>query len=357
MRFKNVVRVSAFLGLLLTAGCEVDYYAHLVFGELASLSNTVPVTDALEDARLSEEEQAELRLVQDVRLFGIEQIGLTAGDAYTLFEWNGSDPPAYALSASEKDSLTSHVWWLLLFGPSEVRFFFDEDRARAEAEATAALDLDVFLGKVDGFSTLGFLPDPIRQSNLQDMDGIDLAELILHEMTHSTVFNAADANFNESLATFVGRTAAMMWFDQTYGAGSAEAEAARDRFADKAVIDEYIDALYARMVAYYEEAAANGMPRDAIVAGREAEFEAARAAFLADDLPRLNDPERWRPMGDVLMNNAALLAGVRYQASLSDYQAVLDKVGGHFPDALVVFEEAAASADSREYIRAWARDH
>ncbi len=351
------VRVVLITLLLLPAGCESEYFLLLAAGELASLGNTVPVSEAIEDTRLTDDERAELVLTQEVRQYGIDQIGLFAGDAYTLFEWNGTEPAGYALAASEKDSLTSYAWNLPFIGRTEVRFYFDEWLARREAERLSALDLDVFLGKADGFSTLGFFPDPVRQSNLASMDEFDLAELIMHEMVHSTVYKPTDANFNESLATYVGRAAALSWFEHKFGVGSDIALAARDRFSDKAIIDDFVNDLYARMKKYYEDAAARGETRDQIIAGREAEFDAARARYITDFHPRLTDQERWAVIGEARFENATVLAGFRYQASLSEYEAVLDKLGGDFPAALAVFSEAATHEDSRGYLRTWVQEN
>ncbi|MBN2563185.1 MAG: aminopeptidase [Phycisphaerae bacterium] len=352
---KLSVFVFACICFVLPLGCQVDYYVHLVLGELASLAATVPVADALDDPRLTEEEQSRLALTQEVRQFGIDRIGLFAGDAYTVFEMNGSEPAAYVLSASAKESLTSFRWDLLFVGLVATKGFFDQGMGEREADFLAAWDLDVYYTRADGFSTLGFLPDPVRQSNLR-LDEIELATLILHEMTHSTVFKPSDMDFNESLATFVSRAAAQAWFDETFGADSEAAAAARVRFADKAVIDDYVNELFAVMTQYYEGAAARGESREEIIAGRQARFDAMADRFATEYEPRLQDPERWAFIADMEMDNARLLAAIRYQGSLADYQAVLDKVGGNFPDALAVFSRAAASPDSREYLRDWVLD-
>lgn len=338
--------------LLLAPGCQIGYFAHLVAGELGSLCNTMPIAEALNDPQLTEEERAKLHLTQQVRQFGIERIGLFAGEAYTLFEANGTEPAAYVLSASAKDSLTPFRWDFPFIGASEAKGFFCREMGQREADHLAALGYDVHYGQAHGFSTLGLLPDPVRQSNLQ-MDEIDLAELLLHEMTHSTVFKTSDMDFNESLATFVGRAAAQAWLDETYGRDSAQAAAARDRFADKAIIDEYVNDLFAEMTQYYQEAASRGEASDDIIAGRQARFDAASARFATQYLPRLTDPERWSFVGDMELDNAKLLVAIRYQGSLSDYRAVLEELGGSFPDAFVVFSEAAARPDSREFLRNW----
>jgi len=350
-------RSLASLGLLSVSsfGCEVDYYSQLVAGELGSLCRTVPIAAALNDPALTQEERDKLALTEQVRQFGIETIGLYAGSAYTVFEANGSAPAAYVLSASAKEVFTTYEWDLLFVGPSASKGFFDRQMGQRQADDLTGRGFDVYYARVDGFSTLGILPDPVRQSNLQ-LDDVELAELILHEMTHSTVFNPADMNFSESVATFIGRAAARAWFEAAFGVESGQAQATRLRFADKQVIDEYVNELFATMAAYYAEAAAAGTPRETILVEREARFEAIRARFAAVYQPRLDDPARWGFISEMRLNNAQILAAIRYQGSLSDYQAVLDKVGGGFSQALAVFREAAARSDSRAYLRAWVQD-
>jgi predicted aminopeptidase len=356
MRRARPFFILAGLGLfLLPLGCQVDYFGHLVAGELASLCRTVPVAEALEDPRLTEEERAKLALTQEARQFGIEQIGLFAGQAYTVFEMNGTEPAAYVISASAKDSLTPFLWDFPFIGLSGAKGFFDREMGQREADSLAAAGYDVLYSQADGFSTLGLLPDPVRQSNLL-LDEIDLVELILHEMTHSTVYKPSDSNLSESLATFVGRAAAQDWFDLNSGIDSAEAEAARTRFADKVVIDEYVNAVFAEMTQYYEQAAAVGLSRDAIIAGRETRFEAAADRFETEFRPRLMDLERWQHVGEIELDNARLLAAIRYQGSLADYQAVLDRTAGNLREALAVFAQAAARPDSREFLRNWAAE-
>lgn len=347
--------VLSFLAVL-SCGCEFDYLLHLAAGELCSLSQTIPVEQALLDPRLTPEEQAKLALTQEVRQFGIDEIGLFAGPAYTVFEMNGNAPALYVLTASDKHRLRAYQWNIPFFGPSEVKGYFDRGMAEREEAALIGRGYDTYLGRADGFSTLGILPDPVRQSNLR-LDNVDLAELILHEMTHSTVYKPSDVNFSESVATFVGRRSALAWFRHRFGAGSPEALAAEARYADEAVIDEYVVDLHDRLAAYYAAAAAAGQTVEEIVAGRQAEFAAASARFQTDYRPRLLDPDRWGFVAAMDLNNARLLTGIRYQGGLEDYQAVVDKLSGDLRQAVEVFQAAAQQADSREYLRAWVTDH
>ncbi len=338
---------------VVTAGCDAGYLAHLVLGEMASLGRTVPVAEALDDPSLTQAERAKLAFVGRVRQFGIDRIGLRAGDAFTVFEAGGEGPAAWVLSASEQDRFAAYQWTFPIVGVLETKGFFDQGMGQAEADVLAAAGYDVFFGEAEGFSTLGFLPDPVRQTNLR-LDDINLAEFILHELTHSTVFKPSDIDFDEALATFVGRAAAQAYFDETFGVGSPEATQAAARFADKRVIDEYVVALFDEVSAYYAAAAGRGESKETIVAGRVAVFATASGRYATDYAPRLSDLERWTAVGDMSLDNARILAAVRYQGGLSDFAGVLENTSGDFPAALAVFAEAAGREDSREYLRSWA---
>ncbi len=339
--------------LAASGACGLDYFGQLLWGGLNSISRTVPVAEALNDSRLSEEERAKLALTQVIRQFAIDRIGLTPGDAYTVFEFNGTDPAVYVLSASDKDSLTPFLWLYPFVGTVATRGYFDQAYGQREADDMAARGYDIFFGQAAGFSTLKILADPVRQSNLRMIEP-ELAEFLFHEMTHSTIFKVSDANFNESLATFVGRAAARTFFEETYGVDSPQAVDARELFADKLIIDEYVNLLYSRMNSYYSAAAARGESSEMIVAGREAEFAALHEQYLTVFEPRLIYPDRWAFNRTLVINNAIILAAITYQGSLSDYQAVFDKVGGSFSDALYVFNQAASQADSRGFLRQFA---
>ena len=353
MKKSRFIQWTAACLLLLIAGCEVEYFAQLAVGQIESLANTVPIEEALSDPNLTQDEKDKLVFLQQVREFGINRIGLFAGDAYTVFEANGTEPAAYVLTAAAKDSLTAFQWNLPIVGLTGQKGFFDRALGQREADLLVEQGYDVFYTTAAGFSTLGVFPDPVRQSNLR-MDEFDLADFLLHEMTHSTVFKPSDTNFNEAMATFVGRAAAQAWFDETHGPNSSEAVAARMRFADKAVIDEYVIALFPESGNYYEAAAARGDSRETIIAGRDAVFQAIAATYETDYEPRLADPDRWTFIRDLPLDNARILIGIRYQGGLSDFEAVLNKTNGDFPATLEVYSEAARQTDSRKYLQDWA---
>ena len=80
---------------------------------------------------------------------------------------------------------------------------------------------DTDIGDVSAWSTLGYLKDPILSTMLRRREG-SLANLILHELTHGTLFVKNDLELNENLASFVGDLGAIRFLKQKYGPESKE---------------------------------------------------------------------------------------------------------------------------------------
>jgi predicted aminopeptidase len=190
---------------------DPGYFVHVTQGELRSLGRSRSIQRVLSAHEVSPDQCHKLELVQRVRVYARDCIGMNVGRAYTRFEDNCGGPIAFAVSASPRDQLVPYQWFYPIIGGYEAKGFFDRGLAEQEAQRLRRKDYDVAISEVSGFSTMGILPDPIRASNLKS-DNIDLAILVFHELTHNTVFKPNDTQFNESMATFVGRTAAERYF-------------------------------------------------------------------------------------------------------------------------------------------------
>ena len=173
-------------------------------------------------------------------------------------------------------------------------------------------------------------------------------------MTHSTIFKPQRQQLNEGWRRSSAGRRRGAYFDETFGPDSARTVAARIRYADKKVIDQYVITLFSTMSAYYNGAAAAGETFEQIVDGRQAQFDALKARYRNEFEPRLMDPEHWAYNRTLELNNALILAAIVYQGSLDAYQGVFDKVGGSFSDALSIFAEAANQGDSIGFLRRFA---
>ncbi len=80
---------------------------------------------------------------------------------------------------------------------------------------------DTDVGEVSAWSTLGWLKDPILSSMFRRKPG-SLANLIIHELTHGTLYVKNNVDFNENLASFVGDFGARKFIKQKLGADSKE---------------------------------------------------------------------------------------------------------------------------------------
>jgi len=63
---------------------------------------------------------------------------------------------------------------------------------------------------------MGWFKDPILSSMLR-RDEANLAELIIHELTHSTIFVKNNSELNENLADYVGENGAKLYLKSKYG--------------------------------------------------------------------------------------------------------------------------------------------
>ncbi len=90
--------------------------------------------------------------------------------------------------------------------------FFNQKLAFELKDELEKEGYDVIVRNPGGWSTLGWFTDPILSKMLNRSEG-DLANLIIHEMVHSTIFVKDSVEFNENLATFIGDRGAEKFLD------------------------------------------------------------------------------------------------------------------------------------------------
>ncbi|MBY0401686.1 aminopeptidase [Myxococcota bacterium] len=199
------------LGAVAATGCD---YGHLAAGQLKILWHRTPITRAIEDPTLAENERALLARVESVRAFARE-LGLRVGDQYTSFvPWPG-DRIVTTLVRTRPGSLDAVGWWYPFLGRLPYRGYFDQARAEREAKRLREEQgYDVCVSAVTAYSTLGWLDDPVT-SPMLGRGAANLVETLLHELVHATVFIDGDADFNEGVALFIGQEAAIRYFERT----------------------------------------------------------------------------------------------------------------------------------------------
>ncbi len=240
------------LSSLCLSGC---YYGHLASGQIKILWQRQPLSKARIDPAHPADVRALLGLVESVRRFAIE-LGLRVDQQYTSYvDWPG-DRIVTTIVRTRAGSLETVPWWFPMVGHLPYKGYFDRARAEAEAERlTRSGEFEVCVSGVTAYSTLGWLDDPVTQPMLR-RGAASLAETLFHELVHTTAFLADEADFNESVAQFIGQQAAILFFEEAErtstrsgaetGTETDESELplpsaarVRDSIADRLLISEY----------------------------------------------------------------------------------------------------------------------
>jgi predicted aminopeptidase len=216
------------LALLFVAMATGLYYRELVSygwmqakGQLEILWNVQDVQDVLNNPSYPDSLKSRIRLIEEIKQFGYDSLGIKPSNNYTTFYDQKGKPILWVITASEKYKLESYEWHFPIIGTFPYKGFFDSTRAVAEIDLLKSQGYDTDMGEVSAWSTLGYAKDPILSGMLERSVG-SLANLILHELTHGTLFVKNNLSLNENLATFVGDLGAERFLKSKYGPESKE---------------------------------------------------------------------------------------------------------------------------------------
>jgi predicted aminopeptidase len=281
---------------------------------LGYLHRAVPLEDLEENHQFVEQ-------IRDIRRFAQEELGLRETANYTRYVDIDRDYLALVVSASAKDSFLRHEWWFPVAGRVPYKGFFNEKDARREAEKLKRRDLDVWVREVDAFSTLGWFRDPLY-SYMREYPVYRLADLIIHETLHATVYLKGQSQFNEELAEFVGREGARLYMEKTFGPDSGEYRQMTDSEADSAVYLSFIQDLIAELEELYN----SGLRREEKLQKKDELIRSAQTRFEAE-YETLFQSDNYRGFSRLPVNNAYLEL-FRLYYSGGDYLADLYERSG-----------------------------
>lgn len=254
------------LALLIVAMATGLYYQELVSygwiqakGQLEILWNVQDVQDVLNNPSYPDSLKSRIRLIEEIKQFGYDSLGIKPSNNYTTFYDQKGKPILWVITASEKYKLESYEWHFPIIGTFPYKGFFDSTRAVAEIEWLKSQGYDTDMGEVSAWSTLGYAKDPILSGMLERSVG-SLANLILHELTHGTLFVKNNLSLNENLATFVGDWGAERFLKSKYGPESKElkqyeySKRYRDAYSTHIMHGtRQLDSLYATLTSEMEE--------------------------------------------------------------------------------------------------------
>ncbi|MBW1977751.1 MAG: aminopeptidase [Deltaproteobacteria bacterium] len=351
---KAIIRIPTILFVLITvsislvlSGCSFRYIMHAAVGELKLLSNSVPIEKALRDPSLSEEQKERLLLVAKIKAFGESELGLKKTASYETAYLKSDQPPIYFLSASPKDRLSLVTWWFPILGKMPYLGFFDVQRAREEEKKLEAKGLDTFLGRADAYSTLGWFKDPVTL-NLIKESSYSLAETILHEMTHATLYVRGQGEFNEGLAVLVGKEGSKLFFEKVYGPFHPFTIQAKNSLHDEEIFSGFLSSLIQELRQIYE----SPLSYQEKIAKREVIFSDSKKKFEALK-EKLRTPI-FLGYEQAPLNNAYIMCIGLYHAHFKLFLNVLKHNGNSIKEMLSFLKELSeAKGDMLQLMKGW----
>lgn len=209
--------LSAAVVVLILAYWElITYGLQQGYGQLNIIWNAKPVTEYLNDPSFPDSLKIRLELIKEIRKYAIDSLGLKDTENYkTLYDQKGEEV-MWVVLASKPFELKPKEWKFPIIGSVPYKGFFKRERAEYLQQELEKEGWDVIVRNPGGWSTLGWFTDPILSKMLTRSEG-DLANLIIHEMSHATIFVKDSVEFNENLATFIGDRGAEQFLIHKYG--------------------------------------------------------------------------------------------------------------------------------------------
>lgn len=190
-------------------------------GQLSLILRSQPVEDVLKDPAFPDSLKSKLQLVGEVKKYTVDSLGLNPSKNYTTIYNQHEQPVLFTITACEPYALKPKEWTFPFLGAVSYKGFFNKQKARREYDALVVQGYDVDIYSPSGWSTLGWFRDPIQSNMLHRSEG-SLINLIIHELSHGTLYVKNNVNFNENLANFIGDKGTEEFLKDKFGTNSKQ---------------------------------------------------------------------------------------------------------------------------------------
>jgi predicted aminopeptidase len=285
-----------------------------------------------------------IRLVKEIRAFAMNELGLKESRNYTRFVKLDRDYLAAVVSASAKDSFTRHEWNYPVVGRMPYKGFFNVEDARKERAKLEKKDLDVWIRGVSAFSTLGWFKDPLY-SYMVDYPPANLADLIIHELVHATVFIKGQVKFNEELAEFIGSEGARLFIIARFGEDSDEYRQIFSSDKDSQNYVEFIQELIAELDVLYN----SEISRAEKLMEKARIINSAKERFMAEYDSRFSS-DKYRGFAELPINNAYLELYRLYHTEDNFYEELYGRSGKNLPAFISAAKKITKKGNPRQQL-------
>ncbi len=356
-------------------GTAAGYVISQAGGQIKILNESVLIEDVIKDEKNPEETRRKLTLVQEARKYATDNLGFEPdspiypyikkipvinwlgkfGGSYAAYYDTNGEVIAWNVTAAKKDSLTPLTWWFPIFGDVPYLSYFKRQDAEALEKKLLKAGYDVELAGVEAYSTVGWLRDPIFSPMLDSTDYY-LISVMYHEMTHEEVYSPRDANFNETVASFLGEEAAAVFFAAR---GDKNIRPEFSEIADdEALFNQLISKLAADLTMLYrwQKKRLNG--DDEILFLREVFFNDFRDKVKKrQDSGAFHHPENYDFVQLWDINNATVLSHIRYRGNIGAVRELYELSDQSFPLTLRRLKECAKAKNPFDALFLMAREN
>ena len=315
------------------SGCSPFYVMRAAYEEGKILWRREPIADFIERPGIAADTKEKLALVLAVREYAKNPLKLNVGRSYSTYSYVDRPDLTYILTAAPKTELKPYTWWFLVVGRVPYKGYFSREEAETAAEELRAEGYDTNVRTSAAFSTLGWFNDPLL-GHLLKYDKVTLAEVVFHELFHSTLYVKGAGNFNESVANFVGGHAAIDFFRDKFGEGSAEHQRAVRNWEAELEFSGFIERFAGALTELYTR----NIPYEDKLRLREAVFSQFKNEW-ADRLAS-RSTHRFRGFAYQPMNNAVIIHYMLYLRNLEIFESIYQAEGQNLVRTIAVIRDA-----------------
>jgi predicted aminopeptidase len=317
-------------------GCSPIYVLRAAYEEGKILWRREPITDYLQKPEVSADNQEKLKLVLALREYARDVLDLNVGGSYSSYSYVDRPDLSYILTAAPRTELKPYTWWFLFVGRVPYKGYFSKQDAEGAAAELQADGYDTNIRSTAAFSTLGWFDDPML-SHLLRYDKVTLAEVVLHELFHNTLYIKGAGAFNESSANFVGGRGAIDFFRNKFGEGSAEHRRALQAWDEELEFSAFIEQLAAKLTSLYDK----DIRLEEKLRDREKVFTRGKEQWA--QLVARQPSHRFRNFPKQPLNNAVMIHYLLYMKELRLFQALYEAQGMDLNKTISVLREAVAN--------------
>lgn len=315
-------------------------------GQWQVLSARRPIAEVVADQSQPPKLRTQLQTIQEMRRFAVDQLQLPDNRSYTSYSDIKRRFVITNVFATPELSLTPVRSCFPFVGCLDYRGYFRNDMARHYAAELRAKGLDVYVGDVAAYSTLGWFDDPVLNSML-NWDEAKLAKFLFHELAHQQLYVKNDTAFNEAFAESVALEGLKRWWRHHPDAPSIQ-KLREEEYRESAFIDLVLQTKR-QLQAIYDSSAVDEEKR----ARKREALDSFRQRYL--ELKK-----QWRGYAGYdawvndHLNNAKIAAVVTYNDLIPAFRALLRIAHGQLPGfyALAARIGERAAAERRQCLAA-----